>query len=428
MPSEELFAPWHCGEYTDTPFSLSEFRNLFNLNSNPKLDQGWMYFKARYKKTLLRGYPSNVKGWKSKFFFVLVDEWELLVGSSREGVPRVPRTWGVPVFVFPGSMALGTVGEECPEGGHRAHRATRVSHALPMNTFNKTALLRSHYDGTKEDFTLCPRLNPTEVVEGKTMSKRISLKKLGKKVEKSKNKGSTGSPIPAKGVVISEKRPRDDHPISPSKKGKVMDSPKGKEVAPIPEPKKKTIRSGDAGPKATSSKPREGSSPSLGTILELMTSILSSPSVAKKILRGALVLGSSLAVRSREAGENASLQEGQATSMESEVDTDSLKNKLDRWGMLVVELREAMYKARSSAVEEFKSSSDFLGAVENAASKYFGKGFDFCKRQLHCHHPDLAINLEKMGLDLDLLAEEDEAANGGSDGEKDKGDYNPPLS
>ena len=34
------------------------------------LDQGWLYFKARYKKTNLGGYPSNVKGWKSKFFFV----------------------------------------------------------------------------------------------------------------------------------------------------------------------------------------------------------------------------------------------------------------------------------------------------------------------------------------------------------------------
>ncbi|GFZ01056.1 hypothetical protein Acr_14g0006910 [Actinidia rufa] len=55
-----------------------------------------MYFKARYKKTLLGGYLSNVKGWKSKFFFVSGDEWEFPEGSSREGVPRVLRTWGIP--------------------------------------------------------------------------------------------------------------------------------------------------------------------------------------------------------------------------------------------------------------------------------------------------------------------------------------------
>ena len=77
--------------------TLSEFRNLFTLNNNPKSDQGWLYFKARYKKTLLGGYPNNVKGWKSKFFFVSGTNWELLEGSSLEGgIPRVPTSWGIP--------------------------------------------------------------------------------------------------------------------------------------------------------------------------------------------------------------------------------------------------------------------------------------------------------------------------------------------
>ncbi|GFS30573.1 flavin containing amine oxidoreductase family [Actinidia rufa] len=88
-------ALWRVYKYS---ISLSKFRNLFSLNSNPKPDQGWLYFKARNKKALLGGYPSNVKGWKSKFFFVSGDEWEIPEGTSLEGAPRVPRTWGIPVF------------------------------------------------------------------------------------------------------------------------------------------------------------------------------------------------------------------------------------------------------------------------------------------------------------------------------------------
>ena len=56
------------------------------------------------------------------------------------------------------------------------------------------------------------------------MSKKISFKKLGEKVEKSKNGGSMVGSTPAKGVVIGEKRPRDDPANSPSKKGKVVDN------------------------------------------------------------------------------------------------------------------------------------------------------------------------------------------------------------
>ena len=67
------------------------------------------------------------------------------------------------------------------------------------------------------------------------MSKRISLKKLDEKVEKSKSGGSVAVPSPAKGVVISSKS-------SPSKKGKVSNSPKGKEVASAPKPKRKATK------------------------------------------------------------------------------------------------------------------------------------------------------------------------------------------
>ena len=57
-------------------------------------------------------------------------------------------------------------------------------------------------------------------------------------------------------------------------------------------------------------------------------------------------------------------------------------------------------------IEEFKSSGDFQEAVEDASSKYFDEGFDFCKRQLRRHHLELDIDLE--GMELDLEEEEGE--------------------
>ncbi|GFS31863.1 hypothetical protein Acr_00g0019600 [Actinidia rufa] len=71
--------------------------NLFSLNKNPKPNQGWLYFKARPKKALLKGYPSNIKGWKEKNFFVSGDVWEFPDGATKEvGAPTVPRSWGTP--------------------------------------------------------------------------------------------------------------------------------------------------------------------------------------------------------------------------------------------------------------------------------------------------------------------------------------------
>ena len=52
---------------------------------------------------------------------------------------------------------------------------------------------------------------------------------------------------------------------------------------------------------------------------------------------------------------------------------------MEKSGLLVVELREGVAQAKTFVVEEFKSSSDFLEAVEDAVSKYFCEEFDFYK-------------------------------------------------
>ncbi|GFZ11591.1 hypothetical protein Acr_22g0009890 [Actinidia rufa] len=84
-------------QYHKITFSLIECRNLFGLYKNPKLDFGWLNFRARLRRTLFGEYPSNVKGWKRDFFFVSGDNWKFPEGLSQEaGAPRVPRSWGIP--------------------------------------------------------------------------------------------------------------------------------------------------------------------------------------------------------------------------------------------------------------------------------------------------------------------------------------------
>ena len=91
-------------------------------------------------------------------------------------------------------------------------------------------------------------------------------------------------------MVIGDKRPREDSTSLPSKKGKAADNSKGKEATLVPEAKKKVVKPNNVvSSKVTpASKLREGTSASLGTVLGPSTSILSSPSVAEKILRGVI--------------------------------------------------------------------------------------------------------------------------------------------
>ena len=54
-------------------------------------------------------------------------------------------------------------------------------------------------------------------------------------------------------------------------------------------------------------------------------------------------------------------------------DRDVVTDKLEKFGVLVVELREAVSQAKKFVVDEFKSSLEFLEVIEDAASKYFDK-------------------------------------------------------
>ncbi|GFZ01919.1 hypothetical protein Acr_15g0005280 [Actinidia rufa] len=380
-------ALWQVFKYT---LFLFEFRNLFSLNSNPKPDQGWLCFKARYKKTLLGGYPSNVKGWKSKFFFVSGDEWEFPEGSSWEGALKVPRTWGIPnkhcnnlprlygeepkVFeeIFK-SMASGTAGEGRSRGG------------APSSLGNAGETRPSHEHVQQESLPETIRyVQENQLQEARREALKIEEWKF------------FGDPCTCQRVVIGEKRTREGLASSLSKKGKVDDGSKWKGVDREPEGKKVTTLGNVSTTSATAwSRLGEGTSANLGTVLGPTASILGSPSIAEKLLRGVipptdkekvLVLGSSLTGRAGRRGSMPLSKKGkqllwrandELAKMKS--DRDSLADKFEKSGVLVVELREALDKAKESTVEEFKSLSEFLVAVEDSASKYFGKGFEFCK-------------------------------------------------
>ncbi|GFY90255.1 hypothetical protein Acr_07g0004520 [Actinidia rufa] len=132
---------------------LAKARCLYSLSPLP--DSGWFYFKARPDKNLLRGSPSNVKGWKTRFFFASGDEWEFPSGTAASNTLRVPRSWGTPELQQVANSVRG--GRQEDGRGPREDRAGgyfEVSKVLGSRTFQKhfeagcTALSTSGGDNT----------------------------------------------------------------------------------------------------------------------------------------------------------------------------------------------------------------------------------------------------------------------------------------
>ncbi|GFS41610.1 hypothetical protein Acr_00g0075340 [Actinidia rufa] len=302
-----------------------------------------------------------------------------------------------------------------------AHRETQVSPAIPEMNYPVVATLEiAQCLGTSSLELKLAFLEFELKLKSYGKIMRINFKKLGQNIKKSKAENLTTKSTRG---MIGEKLPGEELVSSPSKKSKVTDSSKGKEVVTQPEPKKKTVATKShnaASSKPTPvRKPGEGTSGSPSVGLGPRASFLASPFVAEKILSGvipladqekvkqltfdqttmrffhtlgqALMFGSSVVVRGREALEELALQQGQVASLEDE----NLPWRNSRF--------------------------EYEVAVENAASKYFGEGFDFCKRQLRRLHPDLAIDLKSMGFDHYMLAEEDNKDEE-SGGEKEKED------
>ncbi|GFS44210.1 hypothetical protein Acr_00g0089120 [Actinidia rufa] len=240
--------------------------------------------------------------------------------------------------------------------------------------------------GFKGSWTQSQVRNPftiKELLESRffPMSRRISLKKLTQKVGESKGDSSAVKSTPtAEGVVIGEKCPREVSDTSPSKKGKLASISKDKGTAsPSTNQKKATWKfiepSSKEANKATSAMAVEEGS------------------------YGRVLLHQTWSIDERRATEELA---------KAKDERDATVDKLAKLEALVAKLRDKKACSKKLAVKKFKTSDDFQEAVEITAFKYFGEEFDFCKRQLCCHHPDLSIDLDGMGIDHDLLKEEEE--------------------
>ncbi|GFS40412.1 hypothetical protein Acr_00g0068390 [Actinidia rufa] len=289
------------------------------------------------------------------------------------------------------------------------------------------------------------------------MSKRLKLSDLAKVVAQ---KAATSA---SKGVVISEGSE------TTSGKRASDDGSKGKQVAQSPEPKKARI---DTGASRAPAKPPvasgAGSSAhrTLGEALGPQASVMASAATAEKILAGVIlpankekvdkltfdqvvtnavisilfvagvILGSSLAVRSRDFAESALNQKAVAESAEMEMvraqnraielegalaeekamgkklaeDADARSKVIAKLEARISELEKSQSLTQGRIIAAFKESDDFLEAVRGSASSYFGDGFDFCKRQLAYQYPDLGVDLEDVEMDHEFLAKEEAEA------------------
>ncbi|GFS34366.1 hypothetical protein Acr_00g0033590 [Actinidia rufa] len=111
------------------------------------------------------------------------------------------------------------------------------------------------------------------------------------------------------------------------------------------------------------------------------------------IIGQAVMVRSSLASYSQEMKDEVTIQQDRATSLEGEAkdDWEAITEKLAKLEVVVVKLRNNEARSKKLAIE---SSEDFQEAVKAATSKYFGEGFNFYKRLIAYHHPDLGIEVQ----------------------------------
>ncbi|XP_057492800.1 uncharacterized protein LOC130778279 [Actinidia eriantha] len=283
------------------------------------------------------------------------------------------------------------------------------------------------------------------------MSARVGASALGDKGGKAKADKTAKAPTakpPTKGVVIQEKRPRED----PAQKGE-SGSSKGKEAMPPPPPKKFKSNRGAIHARGRAS--GAGTSSPAGDVGS--ESIMSDASVARRLLTGVIpvsdqrkvdqlsenglvaksfhalgqvvVLASSLAIRSQEhlqeidfhmvradtaelelvKAQNRALKAENRLAELSERDADPKSgSEVDALKATVEELTNKLKAAKEQAVEDFKASEEFKVAVTDSAATYFSEGFEFCKRQLLHQFPHLGSDVANMAMDPSF-AEEEEA-------------------
>ncbi|GFS39979.1 hypothetical protein Acr_00g0065950 [Actinidia rufa] len=278
--------------------SLNEFRCLYALLKGPGSESGWLYFKARLGKNILNGAPSNVKGWKRRFFFVLGLEFHPSI-PREEGAVRVPRLWGALRGETEGNIG-GTTAASTGDASESSHSKDVSCPKVPsredsiefVGIIGKDMRTTLPHAGVSIGLWAVLRAqigwyclylpNVYSVISDLTsiflvvaMSKRIKLSELAKVVSE---KAATSL---SKGMVISEASK------TTPKKRALDDGSKGKQVAPLPKAKK--IKAGSVvhvAPTRPPVVPGEGSSARFipSEALGPQTLVMASAATVEKIL------------------------------------------------------------------------------------------------------------------------------------------------
>ncbi|GFS41434.1 hypothetical protein Acr_00g0074290 [Actinidia rufa] len=134
--------------------------------------------------------------------------------------------------------------------------------------------------------------------------------------------------------------------------------------------------------------PGKGTSVNLGVILGLETSAQDNLTMAKKLFQG-VVLPANKEIVSKLDLNMATTWFFYALSQLHEKE--------------ITEMRRIEALAKTSSIHEFKASDEYKEAMEGAASSYFRKGFDLCKKQINILHLDLDIH--DLQIDPNLVDE-----------------------
>ncbi|GFZ06968.1 hypothetical protein Acr_18g0011380 [Actinidia rufa] len=295
-----------------SPFSarhtlfILDLQCRYTLFKSPGSNSGWLYFKARSSRNVIKGSPNNVKGWKKRFFFVSGDDWEFFPSiASGERAPQANVANKLPILTDTEEERTKKVLDKIGPGGYfnvpavldsrtfrrfvAPSRAEMSSSGGDNDASGDGAVAASGDEGGKvqDPLGLGPFSLSSSSDSGSylaTMSKRISLTKLPKKVEESK--AATSS---SKGVVIKEKWPRDEVPdSSPNKKVKNNES-KAKETIPPPEAKKLKPNKAMSRETVRPAAPGEGPLKKPGEVLGSGASVMANAAVAEKILTGVIL-------------------------------------------------------------------------------------------------------------------------------------------
>ncbi|GFS32283.1 hypothetical protein Acr_00g0021730 [Actinidia rufa] len=363
-----------------------------------------LYFKARSKKTLLRGYSNNVKGWKKKFFFILGDDWEFSMRISRgTGVPRVLRLWGTPSKRCNKLPVLSTTEQkridkilESFSGGN----FFTIKEVLESKSFRRCFKLDSKSmassDGDNGEDILTDGASLVAGDEGDYVEEN--------KLEEARSDGRR---------ILGCKL---DSEVDPSCEGDSHWREMPQEQGMVKAPTKAKASLSKAESKAAVG---EGTSANPGVVLGLKAFMLGNPAVVGKLLEEVILPADKEEVEKLDLDWAISQffhRVGGGACIFFSWARQRIKGRSNDLDATMARLEAEIAKLKKKVIVEFKASDEFQETVEFIAFRYFGEDFDFCKRQISHLHPDL--NIQGMGINADLLEEEEK--HGEKEGEKEE--------